>query len=316
MSSPLVADVELYLAHRASVDWSERTVTGMRSHFTRIIRWFHRRTLHRWSSVTPQHGVDYVLYLQACGLSPATREAHVFALRGLGEWLLGHGRVLTDPMAHLTVPDADDAPLPPAPLSDAQIAAVFAALPGQMAVHLRNRMLIELLYSCGLRSEESVDCNVNDLDLHERTLTVRDGKGGRPRIIPLMTSTLLCAKDYRALRNQLLAGPDHGALLLGERGKRLHRLMPGILLRKLSRVVGFRVHPHLLRHSRAVHFLRRRMDLRMIQAFLGHADLDTTKIYLRLVPGHLREEYLAAMPTLLPMPDPPQGGGLPAAQAD
>ena len=81
----------------------------------------------------------------------------------------------------------------------------------------------------------------------------------------------------------------------------MYRQMPGILLRRLSRVVGFRVYPHLLRHSIAVHLLRRRTDLRMIQAFLGHADLDTTKIYLRLVPGHLREEYLKAFPAQQPL---------------
>ena len=192
MASPLTTDVEHYLSYRSSVDWSERTVIGMRCHFARLLGWLQRRNLHRWSSVTPQHCVDYLLYLQASGLGHHTREAHTFALRGLGQWLLAHGRVLTDPTAHLAVPEAGDESLPPAPLSDEQVVALFAALPAQSAAHLRNRMLVELLYSCGLRCEEAVDCNVDDLDLHERTLTVQDGKGGRSRVIPLMPSVWLC----------------------------------------------------------------------------------------------------------------------------
>ena len=79
----------------------------------------------------------------------------------------------------------------------------------------------------------------------------------------------------------------------------MNRQIPGILLRWLSRAVG--IYPHLLRHSIAVHLLRRRTDLRKIQAFLGHADRDTTKIYLRLFSGHLRDEYLKAFPALLPL---------------
>ncbi len=72
-----------------------------------------------------------------------------------------------------------------------------------------------------------------------------------------------------------------------------------------SRSFGFRVHPHLLRHSIAVHLLRQGADVRHIQQLLGHASLDTTKIYLRLVPGHLREDYDAAMPTFSIEPVPP-----------
>jgi site-specific recombinase XerD len=302
-------DVEQYLAYRAAVDWSPRTLTANRNRLARAVGWLQRRGLSRWSSVTVNHLVAFLAYLQACGLSHTTREAHVFALRGLGQWLLAHGKVLVDVTAQLTVRDDDEQPLPPPPLSQEQVLALYDAIPPTSPLRLRDRMLLELLYACGLRCEEAVDMNVDDLDLHARVLTVRDGKGGRSRQLPLLTGTLVLAKDYLALRRDLLSGPDHGALLIGELGKRLNLQMPGIILRRLSRRVGFRVYPHLLRHSIAVHLLQRGTDLRVIQAFLGHADLDTTKIYLRLVPGQLRTAYDKAMPTLLPNPPPTSVGG-------
>jgi len=101
-----------------------------------------------------------------------------------------------------------------------------------------------------------------------------------------------------AVRRDLLRGPNHGALFLGVRGRRINLKDLGILMRKVSRVLGVRVHPHLLRHSIAVHLLRGGADVRYIQHFLGHSSLDTTKIYLRLVPGQLREDYDEAMPEI------------------
>jgi site-specific recombinase XerD len=306
-ATALSRDVEQYLSYRAAVDWSPRSLTANRDRLRRVVGWLQRRGLVRWSSVTVNHLVAFIAYLQASGLSHTTREAHVFALRGLGQWLFTHGKILVDVTTQLAVRDEDEKPLPPPPLTQEQVLALYDAIPPTSPVQLRDRMLLELLYACGLRCEEAVDANTTDLDLHVRVLTVRDGKGGKSRQLPLLAGTLTLAKDYLVLRRDLLRGPDHGALLIGEQGKRLNLQMPGILLRRLSRRVGFRVYPHLLRHSIAVHLLQRGTDLRVIQAFLGHADLDTTKIYLRLVPGQLRAAYDAAMPVLLtehPSPSP------------
>ena len=115
----------------------------------------------------------------------------------------------------------------------------------------------------------------------------------------MLANTLAAAADYLCLRRELLKGPDTGVLLLSNTGKRMATWYMQRWLAALSGQLGFRVHPHLLRHSIAVHLLRRGADIRHIQQFLGHADLETTKIYLRLVPGHLREDYDKAMPVLL-----------------
>jgi integrase/recombinase XerC len=102
------------------------------------------------------------------------------------------------------------------------------------------------------------------------------------------------------MRRHLVVGPDRGALFLANRGSRIGPFVVQHLLADLSIRAGLprRVHPHLLRHSIAVAMLRGGADIRHVQALLGHASIETTKIYLRMVPAHLREEYDQAMPTI------------------
>jgi len=104
-----------------------------------------------------------------------------------------------------------------------------------------------------------------------------------------------------AVRRTLLKGPDHGALLISQYGRRMAQPSVYGFFDDLNRQRGpdaRHLHPHLFRHSIAVHRLRGGADIRYIQAFLGHASLDTTKIYLRLVPGRLKEDYDRAMPEI------------------
>ncbi len=156
------------------------------------------------------------------------------------------------------------------------------------------------MYGCGLRLSEVVMLDMPHLDFAHRTLFVDNGKGGKDRILPLMSGALGALRDYLALRRTMLIGPDHGAVFLGHNGLKISR----------RAVKGWnywlsgkhpdkpRFHAHLFRHSIAVHLIRRGADIRHIQEFLGHARRDTTKVYLCLVPGHLKEDYDEAMPEI------------------
>ena len=293
---PIMAELEHYLAYRAASDWSAATLRRQRSSLGRWVRFLISRGHKRWSSVTAADYTAYMLALTDKGLSFCSRDLYTHDLRAFGASLLEKGLTLRDPTAHARVLADDELPLPPAPLSEEQITTLFNRIPRATVVDLRNRFHLELLYSCGLRNQESINLDVADVDVDNRTLFVRITKGGRPRALPMLAGTLTAAGEYLALRRELLRGPDNGALLLSTRGRRLQPGYMQILLAQASTTLGFRVHPHLLRHSIAVHLLRQGMDVRHIQQFLGHADLDTTKIYLRLVPGHLREDYDQAMP--------------------
>lgn len=108
------------------------------------------------------------------------------------------------------------------PLSEADITRLFEVLPRRHAIDLRNPLQVEVCYSCGLRLAESVTLDVGDLDFRGRTVLVRAGKGDKDRILPLMAGTFAAARDYLAVRRDLLRGPDHGALFLGAQGRRIN----------------------------------------------------------------------------------------------
>jgi site-specific recombinase XerD len=222
-------------------------------------------------------------------------------LRGFCAWLMAQGRILTNPAATVGIGRRDEQELPPDPLTEPELHALIAAIPARNAVDLRNRAHVEVLYGCGLRLAESLHLDLDDIDHRQRTVLVRQGKGGKDRLLPLPGSAHAALRDYLALRRTLLRGPDHGAVFLGRRGNRMDACSFRQWLQQHAAAVlgsGRRVHPHLLRHSIAVHLLRGGADIRHVQEFLGHADIETTRLYLRMWPGHLREDYDAAMPVL------------------
>lgn len=293
-----------YFSYRTASDWSVKTMRHARSPLWRFVAFIASRGRRRWADVVSGDVTDFMLALEAVGYAYRSRDGYAHYLRCFGAWMLEQGQTLRDPMADLRVLEDDELPLPPAPLSEDQVAALFAVVPRASVMDLRIRLHLELLYGCALRNHEAVALDVSDLDLDARTLYVRIAKGGQSRALPLMPGTLIAAHEYLSLRRELLRGPDHGALLLSSTGQRIQGWFIQQWLMRASQSLGFRVHAHLLRHSIAVHLLRQGADVRYIQQFLGHAQLDTTKIYLRLIPGHLRADYDQAMP-FFPIDLPP-----------
>jgi site-specific recombinase XerD len=309
----LASILDAYLRERGASDWTKRSLAHGRSILGRFTAFIARRGHKRWASVTGEDCQAFLMALANDGLSYRTRDHYSWDVKGFGAWLLARGHTLRDPTAGLRVMEDDEMPLPPAPLTEQQVATLFAALPRGSVVDLRNRLHLELLYACALRNHEAVALDVRDIDLDARAVHVRIAKGGVPRVLPIMPAVLVAAQEYLSLRRELLRGPDCGALLLMTTGKRLQPWYMQRFLAGASRSIGFRVHPHLLRHSIAVHLMRQRVDVRHIQQLLGHARLDTTKVYLRLVPGHLKEDYLKAMPVfpidVMPPINPPGNAG-------
>ena len=142
--------------------------------------------------------------------------------------------------------------------------------------------------------------------MSNRVIHVRRGKGGRARDVPMVRGLHAALTAYLRVRRSLLRGADHGALLVSRYGTRPGaRTLAKIMQQMSGRLGGRRVHPHLFRHSIAVHLLRGGADIRYVQAFLGHELLDTTKTYLRLVPADIRDAYLNAMPEFAVTPPMP-----------
>ena len=212
-------------------------------------------------------------------LAPATIGRRLAAVRSLLRFVFGPSRV----------PEATLAPrrrqrLPDAPKL-AEVDALLDTFSSEDPLGLRNRALVELVYSCGLRSAEAVDLDLGDVDFEQEALRVR-GKGDKERLVPLgEVAALQVARYLRDGRPHLATGACD-ALFLSARGRRLDTSV-------LRRLVP---HPHRLRHAYATHLLEGGADLRTIQELLGHASLSTTQIYSHVDARRLRRVYDHAHP--------------------
>jgi integrase/recombinase XerC len=212
-------------------------------------------------------------------LAPATLARKLAAVRGLLRFSLGAERV-----PEIALSPRRQHRLPDAPRT-ADVEAMLAGLDGDEPLVLRNRALVELVYSAGLRSAEAIGLDLADVDFDRETIHVR-GKGGKERIVPLGEEAAFHLALYlRDARPKLAAGAEN-ALFLSVRGRRLDTST----LRRIT------PHPHRLRHAFATHLLEGGADLRVIQELLGHSSLSTTQIYSHVDGRRLRKVYDRAHP--------------------
>jgi len=179
--------------------------------------------------------------------------------------------------------------------------AILDSLPGETALEVRDRAVLELLYGAGLRIGELVRLDVSSLDLLTGTVRVH-GKGDRERVVPLGRAALRALRSYLLRRGELLRRTqrpkDPDALFLNAWGGRLtERGAYGIVRSKLFLSLGSRdAHPHILRHTFATHLLDAGADLRAVKDLLGHSRLSTTQVYTHITPERLKRVYVQAHP--------------------
>ncbi|HZC75339.1 MAG TPA: tyrosine-type recombinase/integrase [Gaiellaceae bacterium] len=283
----------------ASPALSESTRRAYRGDLREFCGWLEERRTNL-DGVDVRVLADYVAWLGGARrgrkLAPTTISRKLAAVRAFLRHSLGPDRV----------PDARLAPrrarrLPDAPAAS-EIERMLEALEGDGPIPLRNRALVELVYSAGLRSAEAVGLDLGDVDFEQELVHVRRGKGGKERVVPLgEEAALWLARYLRDARPALAragsaagkaggtrpgssafgAGGANDAFFLSARGRRLDTST-------LRRIVP---HPHRLRHAFATHLLDGGADLRTIQELLGHSSLSTTQVYSHVDPRHLRRVY-------------------------
>jgi site-specific recombinase XerD len=270
----------------ASPTLAEGTRRAYRTDLRELAQWLGKRGIRSLEQVDTRTLTEYVAMLGADRpgrvprrLAPSTVSRKLAATRTLLRASLGPDRV----------PEASLGPRRPRRLPDAprqpEIEAVLEALEGDGPLALRNRALVELVYSAGLRSAEAVGLDLGDVDFEQEHVRVR-GKGAKERVVPLGEEAAHWLTRYlHEARPELARGADD-ALFLSARGRRLdtstlRRLLP---------------HPHRLRHAFATHLLEGGADLRTIQELLGHSSLSTTQVYSHVDGRRLRRVYDSAHP--------------------
>ncbi|MEN6586285.1 MAG: tyrosine recombinase XerC, partial [Sulfuricella sp.] len=235
----------------------------------------------------------FIAQLHARGLGSRTLARMLSAWRGFYGYL-GHAHgFIHDPCAGLKAPKA--AKTLPQALSPEQ-AARLMEIPPDDELAVRDRAMLELLYSSGLRLAELVGTNLEDFDFAAGEVRVT-GKGNKTRIVPLGRLAVEALQTWLTER-ALLVQSDEKALFVGKSGTRLTPRAVQLRLKQWGIKLGINanIHPHVLRHSFATHVLQSSGDLRAVQEMLGHANISTTQVYTHLDFQHLAKVYDAAHP--------------------
>lgn len=258
-----------------------------------LLRFCHHHQLDRPQALHSADIRSWIMQLHRQGRGGRSIQRALSAVRGLYRYLLRQRRVEHNPAQGVSAPRS---PRRLPRTLDTDAAAQLMAVAGDDWLARRDRAMVELLYSSGLRLAELVSLDTTDLDLQERMVTVT-GKGAKTRRLPVGRYADTALRAWLKVRPEMLAG-DTKALFLSRRGARISPRTVQSRLARLGRegALGQHVHPHMLRHSFATHLLESSGDLRAVQELLGHANLTTTQVYTHLDFQHLASVYDRAHP--------------------
>ena len=272
-----------------------------------LVKYCDRSGLEDWTALDNQHIRVFAAHSHAGGLSPRSVQRRLSAVRSFYEFLVRENHPRrgdeTAPLSGVRRNPAHDVRAPkaakrlPETLDPDQMARLLDIAPDQPGSFvLRDRAIMELLYSSGLRLAELVGLDVGGLDLAKGMVEVL-GKGQKTRLVPVGSVAVKVLKEW-LLDRAALAKPEEKALFVGRGGRRLGPRAIQTRVAHWARRQGLSMHvyPHLFRHSFATHLLESSRELRGVQELLGHADISTTQVYTHLDFQHLARIYEASHP--------------------
>ncbi|MBF6332508.1 site-specific tyrosine recombinase XerD [Nocardia transvalensis] len=304
----LQRQIAAYLDHLTVEKGAARnTLSAYRRDLGRYREFLEQRGIHGLDAVSESDIADFVVSLRAGGngyppLAASSAARGLVAVRGLHRFAAAEGMTAGD-VAHPVKPPTPARRLPKALPYD-QISKLLEAAGGTGEADggprgLRDRALLELLYSTGARISEVVGLDVDDIDVADRSVVLH-GKGGKQRIVPIGRPALAALDAYLIRGRPALAlrGRGNAALFLNHRGGRLSRQSAWQVLQDAAdrAGIGAAVSPHTLRHSFATHLLDGGADVRVVQELLGHASVTTTQIYTLVTVNTLHEVWATAHP--------------------
>jgi integrase/recombinase XerC len=294
MSGPDRRWIDGYLEHLAKERrLSPHTASNYARDIAALADFLERASVTDWKRVDGQHVRVFAARSHAAGLNPRSVQRRLSAVRGYFGYLVREGAASSNPAVDIKAPKA--AKRLPGTLDVDQIAQLLETAGGD-ALAVRDRAIMELFYSSGLRLAELVGLSITDIDLADRTVRVL-GKGAKARIVPVGRKACDAVRAWLRERAALSA-IDETALFVGRNGERLKARAIQLRIAQWARRAGLpsNVYPHLFRHSFATHLLESSKDLRGVQELLGHADISTTQVYTHLDFAHLARTYDASHP--------------------
>lgn len=308
--TPVILDNGITLYMLKFLDWAEvknmskDTVTRRRMALKKFIHWCHERDLQQPQEITKpileryQRHLYYYRKENGQPLTFGSQHAMLSPIKSFFKWLTQENYLLYNPASELELPKKPRR-LPKTILHIDDIEHIINQTNKDSDEGIRDRAIIETLYSTGIRRAEVTNLTIYDIDIRRHTLMVREGKYQKDRLLPIGERALYWIEKYRlTIRPGYVTGHDSGILFLTDNGEKFKR---GTLSNRIKRYItkaGIDVQGscHLFRHAMATHMLENGADIRFIQAMLGHADLSTTQIYTQVSIEKLKQIHAATHP--------------------
>jgi integrase/recombinase XerD len=293
-----------FLAHMEEKHYSPETVITRERHLRFFLIWCEERGLARPGEITRSLLERYQRHLfhyrKANGepLAVPTQHLRLIPIGLWFKWMAKQGHIPVNPASEMELPKLG-LRLPKAILTAREAEAVIAVPDTRNTIGLRDRAILETFYSTGIRRAELIHLHLHEVDAERGCVLIREGKGGKDRVIPIGERALAWIGAYcEKARPRLVKGLDDGTLFLTNRGGPFSKVrLTGMMLEYVNRAdVGKKGSCHLFRHTMATLLLEGGMDIRYIQAMLGHAELNTTQIYTLVSVGKLKAVHTATHP--------------------
>ena len=267
---------------------SEHTRSAYQRDLAYLREFCDKQEINKWSDLDGKQLRGFVASRHREGIGGRSLQRNLSAIRSFYRYLIDEAKVKNNPAEGIIAPKT---PRKLPKVLDADQTVQLVEIDEQDGLAVRDRAMLELIYSSGLRLAELISINMGDLDFSDRILTVT-GKGKKMRSVPVGKHAIQAIKNWLKIRQSMI-NENETALFISQRGKRISPRSVQERLKQWAIKQGLpsHVHPHMLRHSFASHMLESSGDLRAVQELLGHADISTTQVYTHLDFQHLAQVY-------------------------
>ena len=282
---------EYILFIRVEKNLSPRTCEAYKRDLTHYLNFILEKKVENISKITQMHIREYIRALNEKELASKSIARIFSSIRSYHKYLASENIVSENPTLVLSNPKSPKKL--PIILNENEISVIIEKIDESSQFGKRDKAIIEILYSCGLRVSELCALDLSNLFLDDSLIRIF-GKGSKERLLPIGARAKLYLNNYlKFLRPSLSRYNKSSVVFLSRNGNQLTRAMINKILTKWSKASGIKktISPHTLRHSFATHLLEGGADLRFVQVLLGHSDISTTQIYTHLDKKHLREVY-------------------------
>jgi len=277
-----------YLSYlRVEKGLASNSLVAYKTDLEKLKEWSEKNGLNPLT-FTRQDLREWLIDLSGKRLSENSKRRLLSSLRGFYKFLMFEGHIKENPAENLDSPQKSS--YLPKFLNQAEVELLFSQPDVSTETGLRDRAILELMYSSGLRVSEAVNIQTRDIDLDGGVLTCT-GKGSKTRKVPVGASAVEWVKSYLSLRRKQ-ENIEVQNLFVTPVGRPMNRQMIHSFIKDYAQKCGLKdVSPHTLRHSFATHLIQNRADIRSVQQMLGHADISTTQIYTHITDAHLKKSY-------------------------